>query len=56
VERYGLDMSVLGKGTVMGCYKHCNEPLGSIKGREFLDLLRRGHKWLPHVAFTLLLT
>jgi hypothetical protein len=33
----GLDASGSGKEPVTGCCGHCNEPLGSIKGGEFLD-------------------
>jgi hypothetical protein len=38
VEKYGLDDSGLGKGTVVvdSC-EHSNEPLGSIKGEESFD-------------------
>jgi hypothetical protein len=33
----GLDSSGSQQGPVVGSYEHGNEPLGSIKGREFLD-------------------
>jgi hypothetical protein len=35
--RCGMDLSGSWQGVVMGPHEHCNEPLGSIKGREFLD-------------------
>jgi hypothetical protein len=37
VRRRGLDVSGLGKGPEVGSCKHATEPLGSIKGKEFLD-------------------
>jgi hypothetical protein len=37
VGRCGLDASGSGQGPVAGFYEHGNEPLGSIKGRVFLD-------------------
>jgi hypothetical protein len=37
MARYGLDASGLGYRSVMGSCDHGNEPLGSIKGRKFLD-------------------
>jgi hypothetical protein len=37
VRRCGLEASGSGYGTVAGACKHSNEPLGSIKGGEFLD-------------------
>jgi hypothetical protein len=40
VGRCGVDSSGSGKGPVMGCFEHTNEPSGSIKGSEFLDWLR----------------
>jgi len=33
----GMDSSGSAQLPVAGSYKHCNEPLGSIKGGEFLD-------------------
>jgi hypothetical protein len=33
----GLDLSGLGKGPVVGCCKHGNEPLVPIKDTEFPD-------------------
>jgi hypothetical protein len=30
----------VGMGSVVGSCEHSNEPLGFIKGREFLDMLR----------------
>jgi hypothetical protein len=36
VRRRGLDVSGSGWGQVSGSCEHCNETLGSIKGREFL--------------------
>jgi hypothetical protein len=35
----GLDSSGLRQGQVVGPCEYSNEPLGSIKGREFLDKL-----------------
>jgi hypothetical protein len=35
--RCALDASGLGQGPVVGCSERGNEPLGSIKGKEFLD-------------------
>jgi hypothetical protein len=37
VGRCGLDPSDLGSRPVAGCCEYGNEPLGSIKCREFLD-------------------
>jgi hypothetical protein len=39
VEGYGLDSSGSGYGLVVGSYEHNNEPLGSIKDREFIIIL-----------------
>jgi hypothetical protein len=33
----GLDASGSGQGPVVCSCKHCNEPSGLVKGREFLD-------------------
>jgi hypothetical protein len=33
----GLDTNDSGRGSVVGSCEHGNEPLGSMKGREFLD-------------------
>jgi len=41
---HGLDSSGSGQGQVAGTCECSNEPSGSIKCREFLDLLRTG--WL----------
>jgi hypothetical protein len=35
----GLESSGSGQGPVAGSCEHSNEPLGSIKGEEFLDKL-----------------
>jgi hypothetical protein len=35
--RHVLDCSGIGYGQVMGAFEYGNEPLGSIKFREFLD-------------------
>jgi hypothetical protein len=35
----GVDWNHLAQGPVAGCCEHGNEPLDSIKGREFLDWL-----------------
>jgi hypothetical protein len=37
VGRCGLDSSGSGQGPMAGCCEHDNEPLGSVKGGEFLD-------------------
>jgi hypothetical protein len=37
VRRCGLDSSGSGQGPVAGSCEHGNEPLGSIKGEEFLQ-------------------
>jgi len=37
VGNYGLDASGSGQGPVADSCEHGNEPLGSIKGGEFLD-------------------
>jgi hypothetical protein len=37
VGRCGLDVSGLGEEPVAGCSEYGDEPLGSIKGGEFLD-------------------
>jgi len=37
VERHVLDASRSGEGPVVGSCDHGNEPLGSIKGRQFSD-------------------
>jgi len=39
MERYALGSSDSGQGLVAGSCEHGNEPLGSIKGGEFLDSL-----------------
>jgi hypothetical protein len=39
VGRCGLDACGLGQGPVAGSSERDNEPSGSIKGGEFLDLL-----------------
>jgi hypothetical protein len=36
VRSCGLDASVSGKGLVVGCGEHGNEPWGSTKGGDFL--------------------
>jgi hypothetical protein len=33
----GLNLPGLGQGPVTGSFEHGNEPLGSIKGGEFLE-------------------
>jgi hypothetical protein len=35
--RCGLDASASGQGPVSGACEHGNEPLGSIKGEEYVD-------------------
>lgn len=35
----GLDPTGSGKSLVSGCYKDVNEPLGSLKGKDFHGLL-----------------
>jgi hypothetical protein len=37
VGRCGLDASSSGEGQVVSSCEHCNEPLGLIKGGDFLD-------------------
>jgi len=37
LTKYGLDASCSGWGPVVGSCEHSNEPLGSIKGGEFLE-------------------
>jgi len=37
VRRCGLDSSGSGWGPVVGSSEHGNEPVGSMKGGEFLD-------------------
>jgi len=39
VRRCGLDASSLGWGPLVGSCEHGNEPLGSMKVKEFLDQL-----------------
>jgi hypothetical protein len=39
VGRYGLAASGLREGPMASSYEHSNEPLGSIKGKKFLDQL-----------------
>jgi hypothetical protein len=36
--RYGPDLFGSGQGSVAGCCEHSNEPIGSIKAWNFLDL------------------
>jgi hypothetical protein len=37
VGRCGLDVSGSGQRPVVGCCEHGNEPLGSVKGGQYLD-------------------
>jgi len=37
IERCGLDASGAEQGQVPGSCEHANEPLGSLKGVEFVD-------------------
>jgi len=39
MRRCGLDATGSGQGPMADSCEHSNEPLGSIKGREFLDYL-----------------
>jgi hypothetical protein len=49
--RYELDLTGWGQGSVAGCCEHINEPLGSIKNREFIDKLH--NYWTAQEVYSL---